>query len=53
MSTDETLRPERWTTELETGVRSALRQIRFGTVTLVIQDGQVIQIEKHEKIRLK
>lgn len=30
-----------------------LRQIRYGTVTLVIQDGHIVQIDKKEKIRLK
>lgn len=30
-----------------------LKGIRFGTVTLIIQDGKVIQVEKTEKIRLK
>lgn len=39
--------------ELERRLRQALREIRFGTVTLVIQDGQVIQIDKSEKIRLR
>lgn len=42
-----------WHRELERQVREALRTIRFGTVTLVIQDGRVIQIDKHEKVRLK
>ena len=41
-----------WNGELERQVREALRVIRFGTVTLVIQDGRVIQIDKSEKIRL-
>jgi len=41
-----------WNGELERQVREALRIIRFGTVTLVIQDGRVIQIDKSEKIRL-
>lgn len=41
-----------WTGELERQVRDALRLIRFGTITLVIQDGRVIQIDKSEKIRL-
>ena len=27
--------------------------VNYGTVTLVIQDGHVVQIEKNEKIRLK
>ncbi|GLI39460.1 DUF2292 domain-containing protein [Geobacter hydrogenophilus] len=44
---------EQWSSELEERIRAALREIRFGTVTLVIQDGKVIQIDKNEKIRLK
>lgn len=44
---------DNWSFDLETKVRAALKEIRFGTVTLVIQDGQVIQIDKNEKIRLK
>jgi hypothetical protein len=42
-----------WSRELERQVREALRTIRFGTVTLVIQDGHIVQIDKSEKIRLK
>jgi hypothetical protein len=26
--------------------------IKFGSITLIIQDGKIIQIEKNEKIRL-
>lgn len=44
---------EPWSRELEQKVREALREIRYGTVTLVIQDSRVIQIDKSEKIRLK
>ena len=33
-------------------VQAALRGLRFGTVTVVIQDGVVVQIERTEKIRL-
>ncbi|MFT8320249.1 MAG: YezD family protein [Bacillus sp. (in: firmicutes)] len=29
-----------------------LKDMKFGSVTLVVQDGKVIQIEKNEKIRL-
>lgn len=39
--------------EVEHALRDALRTIRFGTVTLVVQDGRIIQIEKNEKFRLK
>ena len=42
-----------WHPELERTVREALGAIRYGTVTLVVQDGRVIQIDKSEKIRLK
>jgi hypothetical protein len=44
---------EQWSPDLEQRIRASLRDIRFGTVTLVIQDGRVIQIDKNEKIRLK
>jgi len=44
--------PELWNRELERLVREALTSIRFGTVSLVVQDGRVIQVEKNEKIRL-
>lgn len=44
---------DNWHNELERQLREALRAIRFGTVTLVVQDGQVIQIDRNEKIRLK
>ncbi len=39
--------------ELTRIVRDALRTIRFGTVTLVVQDGRVIQVDRSEKFRLK
>ncbi|MBQ8087461.1 MAG: YezD family protein [Clostridia bacterium] len=34
-------------------IREAVKDIRYGTVTLVIQDGRLIQIDRSEKIRLK
>jgi len=44
--------PDPWTKDLERLVREALASIRFGTVSLVVQDGRVIQVDKSEKIRL-
>lgn len=44
---------DQWDPQLEKRIRTALSGLRFGTVTLVVQDGQVIQIEKNEKIRLR
>jgi hypothetical protein len=41
-----------WSRELERLVRQALTSMRFGTVTLVVQDGLVIQVDKNEKIRI-
>ena len=43
---------ELWNRELERLVRDALQSIRFGTVSLVVQDGRVIQVDKNEKIRI-
>lgn len=44
---------EKWSKDLEQKIRAALREISFGTVSLVIQDGKVIQIDKNEKIRIR
>ncbi|MDR1329046.1 MAG: YezD family protein [Oscillospiraceae bacterium] len=30
-----------------------LREIKYGAITLIIQDGKVVQIDKLEKIRFK
>jgi hypothetical protein len=34
-------------------IRDALRGLRFGLVSIVVQDGVVIQIERTERRRLK
>ncbi len=44
---------EKWSYELEMRIRAALGEIRYGSGSLVIQDGKVIQIDKSEKIGLK
>lgn len=41
-----------WSLEVERVVRDALSTIRFGTVSIVVQDGKVIQVDKSEKIRI-
>ena len=38
--------------KVKTQLEAILKTIKFGSVTLVIQDGKIIQIEKNEKIRL-
>lgn len=30
-----------------------LETIQYGSVTVIVQDGKILQIEKNEKIRLK
>lgn len=39
--------------DLLSSLAEALENLRFGTITLVVQDGRVIQLERNEKIRLR
>jgi hypothetical protein len=34
-------------------IREFLETIQYGSVTVIVQDGKVIQIEKNEKVRMK
>lgn len=34
-------------------VKQMVEEIKFGTVSIVVQDGKVVQIEENRKIRLK
>lgn len=34
-------------------IKESLEGLQYGTVTLIIQDGKVIQIDKSEKRRIK
>ena len=34
-------------------VREALRGLQFGTVTLIVQDGLVIQVDRTERTRVR
>lgn len=34
-------------------IKEFIEDVQFGSVTVIVQDGKVIQIEKHEKVRLK
>ena len=40
-----------WNKELERVVRDSLQSMRFCTVTLVVLDGRVNQVDKNVKIR--
>lgn len=33
-------------------IKEFIEQIKFGSVTVIVQDGKMVQIEKHEKVRL-
>ena len=33
-------------------IKRIVKEIRYGSITLIVQDGKVIQIDKTEKIRL-
>ncbi|QXE91363.1 YezD family protein [Geomonas subterranea] len=44
--------PDPWNPELEQIIRDLLVSLRFGTLTLVVQDGRVIQVDRSEKYRL-
>lgn len=46
------IQPDPWNRDLEKIVRDTLKSVRFGTITLVVQDGKVIQVDKNEKIRI-
>ena len=39
--------------ELTEQIVSLLQGIRFGSVEIVVHDGRIVQIDKHEKFRLK
>lgn len=41
------------TEEVEARLRESLRGLRFGSVSVVVQDGVVVQIDKIEKTRLR
>ncbi|MCM3594369.1 YezD family protein [Metabacillus idriensis] len=34
-------------------LREMLKTMNYGSVTLIVQDGKVIQLEKNEKVRIK
>jgi len=47
-----TARPLERTRDALDRIHTALRGLRYGTVTAVVQDGVVVQVERTEKIRL-
>lgn len=41
------------TEELYKVLENMLKTLKFGSITLVVQDGRIVQIEKNEKVRLQ
>jgi len=39
--------------QLAHSIVAMLRGLRFGSVEIVVHDGRIVQIEKHEKFRVK
>lgn len=39
--------------EITDRIREMLSTMQFGSITLVVQNGKVIQLEKSEKVRLR
>ena len=34
-------------------IAAILQEIRFGSIEIVVHDGRIVQIDKHEKFRIK
>jgi len=41
-----------WTPELEQQILRAIKNVRYGSVEIIIHDSKIVQIERKEKIRL-
>jgi hypothetical protein len=39
--------------ELIAHLEKMMETLKFGSITLVVQDGKIVQIEKNEKVRLQ
>lgn len=39
--------------EVSEKIQAMLADMKYGSITIVVQDGKVIQLEKSEKVRLK
>ncbi|MBI1818126.1 MAG: YezD family protein [Deltaproteobacteria bacterium] len=44
---------ENYTAHALARVRDALTGLRYGEVTVIVQDGVIVQVERTEKLRLK
>lgn len=53
MRTDEKLNREDVLERALSETRRMIGEIKYGSVTIVVQDGVVVQIERQEKLRLR
>jgi hypothetical protein len=44
--------PKEWAPDIEQQILRAIRDVRYGSVEIIIHDAKVVQIERKEKIRL-
>lgn len=42
---------KKWSPDIEQQILSAIKQVRFGSVEIMIHDAKIVQIERKEKIR--
>lgn len=40
-----------WSLDIERQILAAIKQVRFGSVEILIHNAQIVQIERKEKIR--
>ncbi len=38
-------------TEIERHILEAVKTVKFGSVAVIIHDGRIVQIERHQKLR--
>ena len=41
-----------WSLDIERQILRAIKEVRYGSVEIIIHDSKVVQIERKEKIRL-
>ncbi|WP_069187721.1 YezD family protein [Alkalihalobacillus pseudalcaliphilus] len=39
--------------EVSEQIKGLLKDLKYGSITLVVQDGKIVQLEKNEKVRIK
>jgi len=45
--------PKEWNSDVEQQILRAIKDVRYGSVEIIIHDSKVVQIERKEKIRFE